>query len=625
MFKKLLFVWILCMAPDAIGQIIERPLPKKHSKISLLPSQVAGTDATAESLTLPFWDDFSTSLYSPGNNLWQSGEHVRISSSIGIEAPSLNVAVFDGVDVNGRPYNPTSLLNGATDSLVSMPINLAAIAPNQADSVYLSFFWQATGQGELPDGQDSLVVQFKQTDGRWRSVWRRSGGIENQTGTFEQVLLQVTPEFFYDGFQFRIKSYTRLAGAFDTWLVDYIYLNDSRHSNDMAYLDRALTKRPSFLLNPYSAMPTEQFWVDPAKYLAETNTEFVNLNDFFQPIQFTTIVRDLGKNEQVEILNDETVANPPPGPFDRRTFTSPAISIQNLDQNADSLWLETTYYIKSGDNFYIESVSPSNDTTFNTNIDYRLNDTVRVITKIDDFFSYDDGDPDFAAGINQNGGKLAYQFFAEQRALLTHVDINFPFTQQAGEPIEITVWADIEVDGRAEDILFQESYSVVSPANIGKTISYELENPVFVQDTFYIGFQQATNEFLAVGLDKNQDSGEKMFFNVDGSWQRNESVKGSLLMHPRFDKEIAANYVPPGQPGEANLDVFPNPSQGIFTIKGNLESIKLYDSWGKAARFSIENTREGLRVNFSENQKGIYLLRVVKEGRVLTRRLILNY
>lgn len=623
--QKIFSILFLLFAFISKAQIIERPLPNTKTNIkSISIRATAGTQQSQAGISLPFWDDFSRSGITPSPQLWVNSENVRISSSIGKSAPTLNVAVFDGVDASGRPYNPTSLLNGATDSLVSVPIDLSVLPASQRDSVYFSFFWQATGRGELPDQQDSIVVQFKRPDGSWQSIWRQEGGIDNQSEQFNQVILKVNSSFFHDNFQFRFRSYTRLAGAFDTWLIDYIYLNDSRRARDNAYVDRALTRRPSFLISPYSAMPTEQFFTDPSKYLSETNTEFYNLNDFFQPIQFTTTVKELGTNRALETLNDETVANPPPGPFARRQFTSPALNPTNLDNALDSLWLETTYYLNSGDNFFIESISTSRDTTFSRQLDYRVNDTVKVITKIQDYFAYDDGDPDFAAGINQNGGKLAYEFFAEQRALLTHVDINFPFAQQAGQPIEIFVWSNIEEEGPGEEVLFQNPFSIIRPVNIGDLTTYQLDTPVFVQDVFYIGFQQATNEFLAVGLDKNEDSGDKMLFNVDGTWRRNENVQGSFLMRPRFDKEIADNFVPGTRAEAVTLDVFPNPSAGEFNIIGQVDSIQLFDTWGKETKFKIEETEHGLRILFGENQKGIYLLRVVKEGKTITKRLILN-
>ena len=617
--KKIAWIiGLILFATIVKGQIVERPLPNKLPALSAVPFSNHQTQVT---LSLPFWDDFSTASIVPSSGLWLSGDQVRISNGTGIEAPTLNVAIFDGVDATGAPYNATSLINGKTDSLVSHPINLANLDPSQADSVFLSFFWQVTGNGELPDEEDSLTLEFKDLEGNWQTVWSTKGGIDLQTGEFFQELIQVNSEYFTDAFQFKFQSYSRLAGSFDTWLLDYVYLNDSRYEDDIAYLDRALTRKPSFLTAPYSAMPTEQFFANPSRYLQETNVGFYNLNSSFQPIQFTTTVRELIADEQIEVLNDDRVANPLPGAFARRTFTSPALSA-NLNALADSLWLETSYVIRSGDTYYIEDINPGVDTTFNTNIDYRLNDTVKVVTVLDDYLAYDDGEPDFAAGINQRGGQLAYAFYAEERALLTHVDINFPFVQQSGEPIQVMVWADL--DNQPESILYQSAYSVLRPSTIGELRAYMLETPVFVQDTFYIGFEQGTNEFLAVGLDKNNDTGDRMYYNVSGQWRENEFVRGSFLMRPRFDKTIAANF-DNSQGGEApDIALYPNPTEGLLFLEGELDQIFVFDNWGKEASFELNKVTNGYTIDLSLNKKGIYLLRPTEGGKVRFKRIILK-
>ncbi len=616
--RLIILLWIL--GSVAFGQIIERPLPNKQRN---KPNEILfATQQSQSVLTLPFWDDFSTSGQIPDTDKWVNSENVRISNGIGKNAPTLNVAIFDGVTASGSPYNATSLINGATDSLISQVIDLGVLGFDQRDSVYLSFFWQINGNGELPDAEDSLVLQFKEPSGRWQSVWNQTGGVENESDEFEQVLLQVGREYHHDGFQFRFRSFSRLAGPFDTWLIDYVYLNDSRHANDIAYLDRALTRKPSFLIGPYSAMPTEQFFADPEKYLIETDAEFLNLNSFFQPVQFSTIVKDIVNDVELERLNDQTVANPLPDAFERRVFTSPPLSASSIDRNADSLLLETSYFINSGDNFLIESINPGVDTIFSESVDYRINDTVKVVTVIDDYLAYDDGDPDFAAGINQAGGQLAYQYFAETRALLTHIDINFPFVQQTGEPISIYVWS--QLDNEANSILYQNQYAVLRSNEIGELRAYQLDTPIFVQDTFYIGYQQATNEFLAVGLDKNQDSGDKMFFNVSGEWRENETVNGSFLMRPRFDKATAAIFVPGQTVITPSVTVFPNPSNGAFYIEGEVNQLRVFDNWGQAKTIRTREEDNGVWVDLSENKKGIYLLKFLRQGKVVTKRVILN-
>ena len=613
-----ILLWVLGLM--AFGQLIERPLPYKINSESF--EMPFATQQSQSVLTLPFWDDFSTSRLVPNSDKWVNSENIRISSGIGKNAPTLNVAIFDGVTASGSPYNAASLINGATDSLISQVIDLSSVPTDQTDSVYFSFFWQINGNGELPDSEDSLVLQFRTSSGSWRSVWSQTGGVDNESENFRQEVIQVDQSFFQSTFQFRFRSFSRLAGAFDTWLLDYVYLNDSRHEGDIAYLDRALTRRPSFLTAPYSAMPTEQFFNNPGKYLIDTDAEFFNLNSFFQPVQYSTIVKDLVNDIELERLNDQTVANPLPDAFERRIFTSPPLALNAIDLDADSLLLETSYFINSGDNFFVESVDSTGDTLFNTNIDYRINDTVKVVTVVDDYFAYDDGDPDFAAGINQAGGQLAYQYFADTRALLTHVDINFPFVQQTGEPISIFVWNRLDNDPTS--ILFENQYSVLRTNDIGELRAYALDTPIFVQDTFYIGFQQATNEFLAVGLDKNQDSGDRMFFNVSGEWRSNETVNGSFLMRPRFDKDIAATFVP-SQTGAAEVvNIYPNPTRGGIFIEGEVYQLQVFDNWGQKKSAIARKEETGVWVDLSQNRKGIYLLKFVRSGKVITQRVILN-
>jgi len=603
------------------AQLIEIPLTYKNTKPAV-KQRTYVSESTHALQTLPFWDDFSTSSLWPDAEKWVNSDNVRISNSTGINPPTLNVAVFDGVDAFGNPYNANSLINGKADSLTSSFIDLSQIGPDQADSVYLSFFWQLNGRGELPEVADSLVLEAKGPDGNWQRLWSLQGGFDKESDEFRQELIKIEQGLWHAEFQFRFQAYTNLTGPFDTWLIDYIFLNERRSTLDIAYLDRALTKRPSFLTAPYTAMPTEQFFSNGNNYVVETNSEFYNLNSIFQPIQYSTIVTDLVSGNEIQTLNDEVLANPLPGAFERRTFDSPPLNPSLLNPNADSLLLETRYFINSGDTYFIESIDSNNDTIFAFNVDYRVNDTVKMVTVLDDYFAYDDGEPDFAAGINQRGGQLAYRFFAEERALLTHVDINFPLAQQAGQPIELFVRN--ELDNNPESVLYQNSYSVLRSESIGDLRSYALDTPIYVQDTFFIGFAQATNEFLAVGLDKNNDSGSEMFYNVSGRWQPNEFVEGSFLMRPRFDKELATTF--PGQTGDAAPDVsiFPNPTNGRFYIAGNVDAIEVFDNYGNQQNFNLDKRQRGVWVDLSKNKKGIYLIKFFIDGKPVARRVILS-
>ena len=87
----------------------------------------------------------------------------------------------------GLPYDFTNkLAYGRTDSLTSRPIDLFTSLP--ADSVYLSFFWEARGLGELPDDDDTLMVSFLDKTNKWIPVWKQQGVTEN---AFRQKIIAI--------------------------------------------------------------------------------------------------------------------------------------------------------------------------------------------------------------------------------------------------------------------------------------------------------------------------------------------------------------------------------------------------------------------------------------------------
>ncbi|WP_332369098.1 hypothetical protein [Spirosoma telluris] len=126
------------------------------------------------SLQLPFFDDFATSAARSGSiqpdpARWQPGSGVYINNTMAIDQPTVNVATFDGLAANGRPYTINNPLDqGYTDTLESKPINLAGLSAGSA--VYLSFYWQTKGLGELPDPGDTLSTPQGSPPFSWLAI-----------------------------------------------------------------------------------------------------------------------------------------------------------------------------------------------------------------------------------------------------------------------------------------------------------------------------------------------------------------------------------------------------------------------------------------------------------------------
>jgi len=590
-------------------------------------ARIQQNEALDTVLLLPFWDDFSQSNTTdlgvpiPDTLKWMpSSQNTRINSGLAINPPTIGVASFDGVQLDGTPYR-SGEEDDASDSLISRPINLAAVPEGVRNSVYFSFYWQQRGNGEFPDPGDSLRLQFLTNESTWRTVWVQDGGDSLATKNFVQELFPIfNPAYFHEQFQFRFQAFSRLTGAFDTWNIDYVYLNQNRSNANNAYLDRAITKPPSSLFGEYTAIPMQQFRANPNRYLGTSSVEFFNLNVELQPIRYTAIVRDTVSNLQW-ILNDSTAISPVPIGLERDTIFANPLNINQLDLSIDSLYLETEFSIAAG------------DTVFNETIDYRVNDTTRAVFVLDDWFAYDDGEAEFGVEINQQGGKVAYQFVAPEEALLTHIDIHFPnLSQNQRTPIQLLVWRDL-VDSTGQEVLLRSvnASSIPDPTYNGFT-SYELvanDIPFYVtaQDTFYIGYEQQSDQFVAIGFDKNTDTGDKLFFNVNGNWVQNQELQGSLMMHPRFDR-ASADFIlslPPTSEETItpSLKIYPNPTDGIVWIEGQVDQAVVMDLYGQRLR-EYTNLVDKTSLDLSGLLPGLYIIKINKKGANSSHKILLR-
>ena len=122
----------------------------------------------AEARFLPFFDDFSHSGLYPDSTKW-TDNNVLVNDGFPLCPPNRNGATFDVLDANGKVYSYAISNAFVAEYLTSARIRLDSImepeprALTPADSVYLSFYYQPQGNGNAPESQDSLVLQFGTT------------------------------------------------------------------------------------------------------------------------------------------------------------------------------------------------------------------------------------------------------------------------------------------------------------------------------------------------------------------------------------------------------------------------------------------------------------------------------
>ncbi|MFU8844928.1 MAG: T9SS type A sorting domain-containing protein, partial [Bacteroidales bacterium] len=94
------------------------------------------------------------------------------------------------------------------------------------------------------------------------------------------------------------------------------------------------------------------------------------------------------------------------------------------------------------------------------------------------------------------------------------------------------------------------------------------EFPEFVKlgvGNFYVGWTQTSNDNLNVGFDRNTNSQNKNFYNVDGSWV-NSSFDGSIMIRPVLGKALSPQLPEVKSNEFMELVIYPNPPIGTDEI-----------------------------------------------------------
>ena len=568
-------------------------------------------DFEQDSIQIFFVDTTAEDL----KKLWADNFTYR-NFSFGVNPPTIGVATFDGLDKNGIPYNfnnPSAY--GVADVLTSKPIRLftkpATGNYTPQDSVYISFFYQPQGLGEVPDNGDSLTLQFYDADAEtWHSVWKANG---EAVKPFKQVMVPIKDvKYFKDGFRFRFRNYGNLSGALDHWHVDYVYLNINRTIGDTIRDDVAFRYPVHTLLNEYTAMPWTHYQTNPSLFMkAQAETSQYNNNNTARNVA----------NQMMRIFRKGTQMTSLVGPnFPFIAGYTSFNSNYNLASNSiffDPLWADT---IVTFDVTFEHSVTPDA---------LRDNDTIRHQQVFVNYYAYDDGTAEAAYGLVGTGSQLAYKFSTPVADTIRAVKINFTASvnDATNDPFILTVWGDS--GGKPGGVLMENDLMLQSPSyDAGQDgfVEYPLQHPIVVSGTFYVGMRQTTANRLNIGFDANRNFSSKIFYNTGGTWL-NTSFQGSLMIRPVFVTKADGMLLQVKENDEKfDFAVYPNPADWFVTVNFEElpESLELLDMQGRLVmRPPILFRTE---INTSSLANGVYLIRALgKNGIPAVQKIVIRH
>lgn len=559
---------------------------------------------TADTLSLPFFDEFTNTGIYPDSTLWLNNQ-VYVNRHFGDLPPTLGVATFDVLDNRGQPYNNGTLnkdFTAAGDSLTSMPINLedsAGQAYSLSDSFVLSFFYQPNGLGYHLEAEDSLRLFFKNEFDVWIQVWSAGG---SDVKPFEYVSIPVDqPGYLHKGFQFMFTTWTRQVGNANHWHIDYVLLDKDRSVQTDYFEDYAIQSRPSSLLRSYYEMPLSHFLADPQNevddsiYFRASNLDQITLN---------IEVRHQLSYQGTTLANTAFAANAgnvPSRNSSRRRFEMVSFDAAIASGSAPLSLDRITRVREAG----VINKNTANDSVFTQQMFW-------------DYFAHDDGSAEQGFGFDQDinptniEGEIAYRF------KLNHADTLFAiaaFFNQAvfdvsRETFTFRVWKQIAGQGGASaDSLVYES-EPLNPMYMDRinqfSVHYLDTQLVLPAGDFYIGWWQNSMFNLNMGWDKNAGNHKTpavqstdLFYKVFGSWSNANLPEGELMLRPYVGSSRTVFASVPEQKIQEPLTIYPNPSNGSFQLGQEFEEVMVYDLQGNLVHFARDTDQLTMEAELS--------------------------
>ncbi len=576
-----------------------------HSSSKEQVKKSAQVDTQPDTLELPFFDDFARTGPLPHAPFWID-DYTLINTSYTANPVTIGIATMDAINAEGYLNGTSTFPPFESDFLTSAPINLDY--PGRTD-IYLSFFYEPMGLGDVPEAMDSLCVEFFAPDSNlWERVWRQTGSAND---TFQQVFLHVSEErFLKKGFQFRFMNYASLPetqkldkkGNVDHWNIDYVYLDTARSSNVTAINDVSMISRMPSILKNYESIPWQHF---PRAYLTELKPAL--------EIQYRN--NDTTVRNVTRILKITDLAF-----LETDSVNGGAVNVQPEVLNAFNFPYNYPFIFYDADSTVFEVMSY----LVTEDLDYKFNDTVRRYQEFFNYYAYDDGSAENGYGLRGSGtanAAVAYQFNTFKKDTLRGVKMLFNRTKddESQDYFRIGVWNHNESTSGPGELLYTSQ--PVQPQyedELNKFITYEINDTILIlDDEFYIGWIKTTERILNVGFDHNMVNNDKIFYNLGQGWL-NSGFSGSLMIRPIMGKALPTDP-PVGivHSPETSIHIYPNPASNYFKL--DLQdlaspadwSVTLYDLQGKTV---YKNRADQQQHTISHLPSGIYILMLDHQG-----------
>jgi hypothetical protein len=561
---------------------------------------------SADTLELPFFDDFSQASYYPDPKKW-TDNFVFINNTYSDQQITSGIATFDALSNSGKLYDAASSGGFEADHLTSMPLNMSY---SPSDNLWLSFLYQAGGLSDSPEVNDSLTLQFlAPAENKWYSVWRAEGTAGRK---FRAVTVPINQSrFLKKGFQFRFINYASLSadltepsmsGNCDIWNIDYLLLDKNRNAADTIFADVAYTLPVRSLLKKHEAMPWKQFKVVSLQEMGSSiPVHYRNNDEITRNITRNFEIWDAYKNSQAYFFS--------PGATNISPFTS-------VDYNANLIY---TFNSNNPDSALFRITCSLKTDAF----DQKSNDTLVYYQTFKNYFAFDDGSAEAGYGINGLGSRnamVAYRYTSYMEDTLRAIQIffNHSYLDANKRSFDLMVWNDD--NGSPGNVIYSVEEVMVEQGTAPDGFyKYTLPEGVMVNDVFYVGWRQRSETFLNAGFDINTPHDGKQFYWLNGLWNVSQ-VSGSIMIRPVLGTPTRITSINDVMAGKKNkLKIWPNPAKDYISLDPGIEQVS------RETDISVTDLsgREVIKVQYTDRidvsalHDGIYFITISFNGKPL--------
>ncbi|MBS3914546.1 MAG: T9SS type A sorting domain-containing protein [Bacteroidetes bacterium] len=636
-----LFLFIVVfLIGDVFSQgIAIMPVSGRYQKeLVKIPNAVKYT--ITDTIPLPFFDDFTATSGYPSLNRWCDNQ-VWVNNTFPTNQPNYNVATFDHLNANGKPYSTLNKNDFVyADSLTSIPIKLdfyktgpSSTANYQVtDSIYLSFFVERMGLGDMPEEEDSLVLFFKSKTGNWNRVWWMTGGSKSE---FQLYTVPVNNfDFLHAAFQFRFVNYTKSTGNLNHWHLDYVGLEKYKGKkggydfNNLS--DIGIVKPKYSYINNYFSMPKSHYLTNPSG--------FSNSSD---PL----IIRNLYNTQTSQTR------------FTRKTYNQNNTLVDSIPDNNGQNANNNSFYTYNYANVHIDSfagtgncytvvheIFPQDQNETPDNYDAEGNNNKISVTHcFTPWYAYDDGSAEGGIGLDYAflgniRGQFAMKFENVKEDSLRGLGIFFNRSESdvSFRSFYVRIWKALSPLGSPDDkdqLIYEQYVDHPLYTDSVNHFSYIFFDTTLLmpKGAYYVGWRQNAPFILNVGYDNNyryqdQETGNpNLFYNLLGSWEANDpSVKGTPMIRPLFGAEKEYTFGIK-KSSKTTFVIYPNPAGRIVRWEGAkpVVAAALYDMNGR-----LLCNHSGTEIHEMEIENvpaGTYILTLTAaDGQITRNKLIRN-